>query len=477
MVDIIKLEDLTLSDIKSRIINLDNKFTQGTLTFTDHCETYRSFMTDDETIGFNLFTNMLMQVTGNDDVFPLYYFLIHGKNDSVSKPARDVLQVIEDHCEELLSQRMSKDLKDDLRRFQKEVQTIRLYSQLSPNSAYSMDQRSNTKYYIYKINHERRDNTVLLHVNITEAPRSEGAGFVDYYEHASKPEKYVKGEYEYLVKRLTKYEFSRHVIEEFEEITPLLEQFFDKFQEYGQALIERALAYKAVPDIKDEYLLTVEVEAQEYDKLSGLSELGKVAKMNPESLLDITNSLSDSRYSLVQSLRNRIDVYKEINKHTIFDGRGSAKKLENGEMSINQAKVYASSHNMGESDQVSNKEYISNALENINELLEGIENSDMDVYLELTRFKVNAARAIKEAFSSTYKQTLEELQYSDNWRRFGLEYHVDRLAGGRETQEELNNFIAKWESDVDEIEALMKHIQDDFNECLVRCSKLIEGEK
>ena len=55
MVDIIKLEDLTLSDIKSRIINLDNKFTQGTLTFTDHCETYRSFMTDYETIGFNLF--------------------------------------------------------------------------------------------------------------------------------------------------------------------------------------------------------------------------------------------------------------------------------------------------------------------------------------------------------------------------------------------------------------------------------------
>lgn len=176
---------------------------------------------------------------------------------------------------------MPKDLKDDLRRFQKEVQATRLYSQLSPNSAYSMDQRSNTKYYIYKINHERRDNTVLLHVHITEAPRSEGADFVDYYEYASKPEKYVEGEHNYLVKRLTKYEFSRRIIEEFEEITPLLEQFFAKFQEYGQALIERALAYKAVPDIKDEYLLTVEVDAHEYDKLSGLSELGKVAKNEP----------------------------------------------------------------------------------------------------------------------------------------------------------------------------------------------------
>ena len=144
-------------------------------------------------------------------------------------------------------------------------------------------------------------------------------------------------------------------------------------------------------------------------------------------------------------------------------------------MSINQAKVYASSRGMGESDQVSCKDYISNALENINELLEGIENSDMDVYLELTRFKVNAARAIKEAFSSTYKQTLEELQYSDKWRRGALEYHLDRLAGGRETQEELNNLIAKWERDVDEIEALMRHIQSDFNDCLARCAKLIEG--
>ena len=477
MTDIITLEDLTLSDIKSRIINLDNRFTQGTLTFTDHRETYRSFLTDYETIGFNLFTNMLMQVTGDDDVFPLYYFLIHGKNDSMSKPARDVLQVIEDRCEELLNERMSKELKDDLRRFQEEVRTVRLYSQLSPKSAYSMDQRSNTKYYIYKINHERRDKVVLLHVHITEAPQTEGAGFVDYYKYTSKPEKYVEGEYNYLVKRLTKYEFSQHVIEEFEEITPLLEQFFSKFQEYGQALIERALAYKAVPDIKDEYLLTVEVDASEYDKLSGLSELGKVAKMNPTLLLDITDSLSDSRYSLIRSLRNRVSVYKEINEHTIFDGRGSAKKLENGEMSINQAKTYASSHDMGESDQKSYEDYVSHTLENINELLEGIENNGMDIYLELTRFKVNTARAIKEAFSSTYKQTLDELQYSDTWRRGGLEYHVDRLAGGRETQDELNALISKWESDIDEIESLMKRIQDEFNECLVRCSKLIEGEK
>lgn len=477
MTDIIKLEDLTLEEIESRIISLDNRFTQGTVTFTDYRETYQSFSTDHDEIGLNLFTNMLMQVTGDDDVFPLYYFLIHDKNDSISKPARNALQVIEDYCDELLNTRVSKESKDTLRRFQEEVHAVRCYSDLSLTSAYSMDDRSNTKYYIYNVNQERKDNVVLLHVHITEAPRSEGAGFVDYYKHVAQPEKYAEGSYEYVVKRLTQYEFSRRTLAEFEDIAPLLEQFFTKYQEYCQALIERAHTYKAVPDIKDEYLLTVEVDAYEYDKLTGLSELGKVAKMKPTSLLDITNSLSDSRYSLIQSLRNNIDVYKEINKHTLFDGRGSAKKLENGEMSISQAKTYANSHRMLESyqHQKSYQDYISDALENINELLEGIENYDMDVYLELTRFKVNAARMIKEAFSKTYEITLKELQYSWGYE-YGLEKHINALAYGRETRDDLNTLINKWEGDIDEIEALMRRIQSDFNDCLARCAKMIEGE-
>ena len=145
-------------------------------------------------------------------------------------------------------------------------------------------------------------------------------------------------------------------------------------------------------------------------------------------------------------------------------------------MSINQAKSYAADWEMKESTNKDYEDYVSDALKNLNELLDNIENYDIDVYLELTHFKVNASRMLKEAFSNTYKQTLEELQYSDNWRRFGLEYHLDRLAGGRETQEELNNLISKWESDIDEIESLMRHIQSDFNDCLARCSKIIEGE-
>ena len=42
MVDIIKLEDLTLNDIKSRIISLDNRFTQGEIEFTDRYGVYNS---------------------------------------------------------------------------------------------------------------------------------------------------------------------------------------------------------------------------------------------------------------------------------------------------------------------------------------------------------------------------------------------------------------------------------------------------
>ncbi len=42
MVDIIKLEDLTLDEIKSRIVSLDSRFAQGTIGFTDRDGAYNS---------------------------------------------------------------------------------------------------------------------------------------------------------------------------------------------------------------------------------------------------------------------------------------------------------------------------------------------------------------------------------------------------------------------------------------------------
>ena len=144
-------------------------------------------------------------------------------------------------------------------------------------------------------------------------------------------------------------------------------------------------------------------------------------------------------------------------------------------MSITKAKEYAKEHNLSEYGDCEIDGYIGGRLENINNLLKYIKNYNTVVYAELTRFKVRTENALKEAFLKTYETTLKELQYSC-YPEYGLEKHMIALAHNEETQDELNTLISEWESDVDEIEALVRSIQDDFNKCLARCAKIIEGK-
>lgn len=118
MVDIIKLEDLTLDEIKSRIVSLDSRFAQGTIGFTDRDGAYNSLSGRYVAKGIDVFTNLLTQTTGKGIVFPYYCFVTHRDKQS-SKPAREVLQTIENYCKELLRTHISNDLKSDLRGFVK----------------------------------------------------------------------------------------------------------------------------------------------------------------------------------------------------------------------------------------------------------------------------------------------------------------------------------------------------------------------
>ena len=106
MVDIIKLEDLTLNDIKSRIISLDNRFTQGTIGFTDRYGVYNSLSGKYSEKGINLFTSLLTQLTGRNAVFPYYHVITH-KDPQSSKPACDTLDLIDEYCKELLKTQLT----------------------------------------------------------------------------------------------------------------------------------------------------------------------------------------------------------------------------------------------------------------------------------------------------------------------------------------------------------------------------------
>ena len=77
MVDIIKSEDLTLDEIKSRIISLDKRFAQGEIGFTDRYGVYNSLSGKYSEKGINLFTSLLTQLTGRDTVFPYYHVITH----------------------------------------------------------------------------------------------------------------------------------------------------------------------------------------------------------------------------------------------------------------------------------------------------------------------------------------------------------------------------------------------------------------
>lgn len=478
MVDIIKSEDLSLDEIKSRIISLDSRFQQGEFRFVKHSYAYDSFMQSNNKDELSEFTHLLTQRTSSESIFPDYSFDIHIDLAS-SKPAGEALLAITERLEELLSTRTSRELKEALRYILKKLDEECPYDYLVSEShwnGYNVDR----VYYTYLVNSEQKENSVFLHVNLTQAPVSEDHTQRDVNKLVSLVKERIESMYDGFGgfdTILTDNDRIRLIASEFDDVAALIENFFDKLDNYCLLMIERTQSYKPIPKIENEYLFTVELSSHEYDCLVGLSKVSKIADMHPNTLNDITNSVEGVRYKFIQSLRNRLNTYKQINEYTIFDGHGSPKKLDNGEMSINQAKSYATDWEMKESTNKDYEDYVSDALKNLNKLLDNIENYDINVYLELTRFKVNTSRILKEAFSNTYKQTLNELQWSNRYDRSGLEEHLYDLAYGRETQDELSNLISKWEDDVDEIESLMRRIQSDFNDCLARCSKLIEGEK
>ena len=238
MVDIIKSEDLTLDEIKSRIISLDKRFAQGEIGFTDRYGVYNSLSGKYSEKGINLFTSLLTQLTGRDTVFPYYHVITH-KDPQSSKPACDTLELIDEYCKELLKMRnTSKELKDDLRKFCEHVQDARIYSSLNPEADFSNDRdHADSRYYTYIIKTEHKNKSVLLHVYLTESPFSKRKGFTDAHKLVSQPEKRLEEIYVYRAGRVIESEVSQRIAAEFDEIAALIEQFSKTFKTMLELLL------------------------------------------------------------------------------------------------------------------------------------------------------------------------------------------------------------------------------------------------
>lgn len=145
-------------------------------------------------------------------------------------------------------------------------------------------------------------------------------------------------------------------------------------------------------------------------------------------------------------------------------------------MSVAQAMTYLKDHELSLREW-SPQKYFNKFLENVEQLLEAFENNDLRLYLKVTEFKVKALRALKATVLGEYYSTLEDLFYdSSSFHIEGLEKPFKEFERGEITQDEIRAKFAKYHQDIDEIESLMRHIQSDFNDCLARCSKIIEGE-
>ena len=97
--------------------------------------------------------------------------------------------------------------------------------------------------------------------------------------------------------------------------------------------------------------------------------------------------------------------------------------------------------------------------------------------LKVTEFKVKALRALKATVLGEYYSTLEDLFYdSSSFHIEGLERPFKEFERGEITQDDIKAKFAKYHQDIDELEAILTELQQEFNDCLAECAKIIEGE-
>ena len=117
------------------------------------------------------YTHLLTQRANSQSIYPDYSFDMH-VDLSGSRPAGEALLAIISYFEELLKTRASKELKDALRYILKKLDEECPYDYLISDShwnGYNVDR----VYYTYLVNSEQKENSVLLHVHLTQAPVSE----------------------------------------------------------------------------------------------------------------------------------------------------------------------------------------------------------------------------------------------------------------------------------------------------------------
>lgn len=486
MVDIIKLEDLTLDEVKSRIKSLDPAFTENNLFFY-RTNTIKSPNHSDAT---DLFIETLIINSASRYIYPLFSRTIKTILDQIlSDSSNYVLSSLTDACEELTNEveRMSKHTNvygdnNDTEIYRQIINSCesckrRLHSFIT--STEDFDEVS----YDYSAKTEFDDDNVNIHVYLSPIDLSSDHKTVSSLKYIRDYINSASSELVSLEQLITNSEASQRLLEHSSNYASLSNVLISKFKVFLSELDANAQSIKSMPSFYSKYLLTIQVTRQRLNASHNVSIIASKSNMYPGQLRDLFKTYTDASIGLntmgnIRELRRRLDYCNYVLNHELFVGRSSSKLLEEGKMSVSYALRY---FNNCELEHCSPKSYLESSLYNLDDLLKGFEDSNLQVYLKLTEFKTHAQKVLRVAILGDYYETLDKLRHKKSgYRQPDVNGNLTELftafEQGEITQDEIKAKIAKYTKDIDDLEVLLIQLQHDFEDCLAECAKIIEGE-
>lgn len=485
MVDIIKLEDLTLDEVKSRIKSLDPAFTENNLSFT-RTDTIKSPNHSEAT---DIFIETLIN-SASRYIYPLFSRTIKTVLDqSLSYSSDHVVSSLTDTCEELTNEveRTSKCATFDGDSYDTEIyrQIVKVCesSKLRLHSFIINAERFDDTPYCYSTKTEFDGDNVNIHVYLSPIDLSSDYEVVSSLKYIRDYVDITSSELVSLEQLITNSEASQRLLEHSSNYANLSDTFISKFKMFLSDLDASMQSIKPVPSFYSKYLLTIQTTRQRLNSVHNVSIIANKSNMYPGQLRDLFKTYTDASLGLntmgnIKELRRRLDYCNYVLNHELFIGRSSSKLLEEGKMSVSYALRY---FNNCELEHCSPKDYLESSLYNLDDLLEEFEDSNLQVYLKLTEFKTHAQKVLRMAILGDYYETLDKLHHKKSgYRQPDVNGNLTELftafEQGEITQDEIKAKIAKYTKDIDDFEVLLIQLQRDFEDCLAECAKIIEGE-
>lgn len=486
MVDIIKLEDLTLDDVKSRIKSLDPAFTENNLSFT-RTDTIKSPNHSNAT---DIFIETLIINSASRYIYPLFGRTLKAILDQILSYSSDhVVSSLTDACKELTNEveRASKcatfdgdnDDTEVYRQIVTSCASCKCRLHLFITNVENFDEAS----YRYSTKTEFDDDNVNIHVYLSPVDLSSNHKTISPLKYIRDYVDTASSELVNLEQLITNNEASQRLLERSINYANLSDAFINKFKMFLSDLNENTQSIKPAPSFYSKYLLTIQTTRQLLNTPHNVSIVANKTNMYPGQLRDLFNTYTDASIGLntmgnIKELRRRLDYCNYVLNHELFVGRSSSKLLEEGKMSVTYALRY---FNDCELEHCSPKSYLDSSLYNLDDLLEEFEDSNLQVYLKLTEFKTLTQKALRLAILGDCYETLDKLHHKKSGYRHpdvngNLTELFTAFEQGEITQDEIKAKIAKYTKDIDELEVLLIKLQHEFNDCLAECAKIIEGE-